>query len=947
MALAGLLPVLIPLLTLFFLILFVRRRLFWRMAARNFLRHRKHTLLASLGFVMGTVIITSSLVMGDTLGSMVESLLYDALWEIDEAVAVRDPAGDELFFTLDQGEWLVEEISKIEAVEAAAVEITLSAAVVDEQSQQFEPAVNLHALESDSFFARFRDTSGKVPLPREGVLIVESLAEDLMAEEGDQLTIFTEYGNFTSEVYRVVKGELRGGQGGIFININYLWETLNLTPSGNIILISNRGGVKGGMRYSEEVVRAIEALLEEASHPSGYPFQVVLDKKESVENMRKQLESVSTLFLVFGSFSIIAGLVLIVNIFVMLAEERRVEMGIMRAVGMKQGELARVYTAEGSFYGALAAVLGVPMGLLASYVLMSLFSRIIQNVGGEADMLRYYTFTPTSILLGASGGFILSIAAVIFISIRVSKLEIASAIRDLPPSPIPRGERKITVLGGVFLLLGALLTLAGMRLEAAWGPLTGISLITVGSAFVLRRFLGDRIPFTLMGIVLLIWWFMPTPSIFEGYSGGMDLFVLSGIFTTFAGITIIVFNSDILLCFVEKLSLALKRSPAPVKIAISYPHRKPFRTSVTIFVFALVTFTITVMTVLNGVFVENKEAILEQQSGGYDIFAMCFLRPGEGVEEEIEESFPEVVAVDSAVSGSAIMLFRYGRYTFEYPLTLYGVNSTFAERNSFSFSEVEEGLTEKEAWGMVIRGEGAILGMGGGGMGGSIARAGDLITLKNLRGEEVKLEVVGVLSSFILGGVIVSREVAEDAFNITAERMFFLKTAPGADKEHISQDLERTFIRYGMNVIVVEDIVDQVLMAQSQIFDLFNVFLGLGLIVGVAGLGIVTSKSIHERRHEIGVMRAIGFRRRGVVKAFLIEQSYISTLGIGLGMILGAALGYMIWNNELSEVYPEFSFPIAKLLIIAAIAFSVAFLSIIPSARGAAKVEPAEALRYE
>ena len=52
--------------------------------------------------------------------------------------------------------------------------------------------------------------------------------------------------------------------------------------------------------------------------------------------------------------------------------------------------------------------------------------------------------------------------------------------------------------------------------------------------------------------------------------------------------------------------------------------------------------------------------------------------------------------------------------------------------------------------------------------------------------------------------------------------------------------------------------------------------MGLGLIVGVAALGVITARSVVERRQQIGVLRAIGFRRRMVQVSFLLESSFIA-----------------------------------------------------------------------
>ena len=64
-------------------------------------------------------------------------------------------------------------------------------------------------------------------------------------------------------------------------------------------------------------------------------------------------------------------------------------------------------------------------------------------------------------------------------------------------------------------------------------------------------------------------------------------------------------------------------------------------------------------------------------------------------------------------------------------------------------------------------------------------------------------------------------------------------------------------------------------------------FMGLGLIVGVAALGVITARAVVERRQQIGVLRAIGFRRRMVQISFLLESSFIALTSIVVGTVLG------------------------------------------------------------
>ena len=65
-------------------------------------------------------------------------------------------------------------------------------------------------------------------------------------------------------------------------------------------------------------------------------------------------------------------------------------------------------------------------------------------------------------------------------------------------------------------------------------------------------------------------------------------------------------------------------------------------------------------------------------------------------------------------------------------------------------------------------------------------------------------------------------------------------------------------------------------------------FMGLGLIVGVAALGVISARSVVERRQQIGVLRAIGFRKRMVQLAFLLESSFVALSAIVVGTGLGS-----------------------------------------------------------
>ncbi len=87
-------------------------------------------------------------------------------------------------------------------------------------------------------------------------------------------------------------------------------------------------------------------------------------------------------------------------------------------------------------------------------------------------------------------------------------------------------------------------------------------------------------------------------------------------------------------------------------------------------------------------------------------------------------------------------------------------------------------------------------------------------------------------------------------------------------------------------------------VSASVTFDrLIEGFMGLGLIVGVAALGVVSARSVVERRQQIGVLRAIGFRRGMVQACFLLESSFIALTAIVVGTALGLAVGYNVISD--------------------------------------------------
>jgi putative ABC transport system permease protein len=117
----------------------------------------------------------------------------------------------------------------------------------------------------------------------------------------------------------------------------------------------------------------------------------------------------------------------------------------------------------------------------------------------------------------------------------------------------------------------------------------------------------------------------------------------------------------------------------------------------------------------------------------------------------------------------------------------------------------------------------------------------------------------------------------------------------------------------------------------------------IALMVGGIGVMAIMTISVTERTREIGVRKALGARRVEVLWQFLLEAAFLTSLGGVIGIVFGAAIGWLI--NVLSGFpisMPWWSFAIG-------LGFSASvgiFFGIFPAFK-AARLDPIEALRYE
>src|SRR5690606_40655167 len=98
---------------------------------------------------------------------------------------------------------------------------------------------------------------------------------------------------------------------------------------------------------------------------------------------------------------------------------------------------------------------------------------------------------------------------------------------------------------------------------------------------------------------------------------------------------------------------------------------------------------------------------------------------------------------------------------------------------------------------------------------------------------------------------------------------------------------------------------------QSTFMTVMQGFMGLGMIVGVAAVGVISYRAVVERRQQIGMLRALGFQTSTVARAFVIETAVVVVLGSLSGAILGLVLSWIVVNDPATTggIAVEFEVP--------------------------------------
>ncbi len=131
----------------------------------------------------------------------------------------------------------------------------------------------------------------------------------------------------------------------------------------------------------------------------------------------------------------------------------------------------------------------------------------------------------------------------------------------------------------------------------------------------------------------------------------------------------------------------------------------------------------------------------------------------------------------------------------------------------------------------------------------------------------------------------------------------------------------------------------------------------LFLIVVVAAFNIVSTlvMVVADRTREIGILKAMGMTRSGILRVFVLQGAWIGVIGTGAGTVFGVVLAWVLGRYQIIRIPPEVYFvdhlPVTlqwtDVLWIVGASVVVAFVATIYPAVRASRLEPVDAIRHE
>jgi putative ABC transport system permease protein len=633
------------------------------------------------------------------------------------------------------------------------------------------------------------------------------------------------------------------------------WERYRATPKAYVTLSTgqrlwaSRFGDATSIRLaapSNESAARFESELLARLQPvaGGFLFDNV---KERALAAGAGSNDFGMLFLSFSCFLIVAALLLVGLMFRLTLDQRASEMGLLLAVGWRRSTVRMLALVEGTFIAAFGALVGVGVAVEYAGLLLE-YLGVLWPGGLDRSFLRLHV-TWQSFAIGYAASLVISVLT-IWWTTRV--------LVKMPPRALLAGG--IVTVPHESSRLRLSLQIAFASILAAFGCMI-LGAFSQDHEAKAGSFFGSGL-FALTAFLAALWWWMRRTT-------GTAASFTSGSTNTFR---------------------SRSRAIALARLALRNAARHPVRSLLTVGLLASAAFMVV------GVQAFHRDA-------GHDFLSRS---GGSGGYAWIAEStVPIYQDFSSAVRGRALDLppdidsrvvpLRLQAGDDASCLNLYqprqprilGVPKKLIEDGGFRFAESEGNV--KNPWQLLLKqqGDGAIPAIGEANTVTWMLKSGlgQEVAIRDGRGHEARLRIVGLLQDSVFQGELL---IGEENFLRLFPRQegfqfFLIDVRPGERGNAVRRVLETALANYGFTMTPAQERLQSYLDVENTYLATFQALGGLGLLLGTLGLAVVLVRSVWERRGELALLRALGFRRSALGWLVLAENVWLLVLGMAAG----------------------------------------------------------------
>lgn len=305
-----------------------------------------------------------------------------------------------------------------------------------------------------------------------------------------------------------------------------------------------------------------------------------------------------------------------------------------------------------------------------------------------------------------------------------------------------------------------------------------------------------------------------------------------------------------------------------------------------------------------------------------------------GLPGTVYEQLDELPELDTVVR-DRFGLFRFDERSNE--TFLLGVSGPIGEVVQV---EVFEGSTLDPGPGEVLLGQKNAEELGGVGV-------GDILTIQFPSLEYAELEIVAIFDAEQVGvPVLIDMETYDQYLPFRLDRFIYIQTADGVDPETARAAIEAVTDAYpNASVTDTEELIGELEAQVDGLLNLLIVLLGFAIVIALLGIVNTLALSISERKHEIGLLRAVGMERKQVKRMIRWEALLIAVFGGLLGLVVGLVLGTAVVIAVGQGL--KLAIPTGQLITYVIVAGLGGVLAAIGPARRGAKTNILEAIAYE